>query len=243
MTVSNPPVNKGILTDKEGQGFPGCRIDDVHFTVMPHVQKYLDKIQKKAAVCFTTEAGKISKIWEDKGDQKPAGESKENCTSSKTPADAGIKTIEGQIVFLNKPAHKITLKARDGQQHTFLWTPTLDAEFSKLNQWWFCKVTGEHEKDVDIWRATDQGFFKRPDDWPFAKGGKGGGGYSQPRNEKAIIYQVCYKEACETVRHLMSLPIEQEARDEQEEFDRYMDMALTRALKDAKALIEAAGAQ
>jgi len=57
------------LTDKEGTGFRGCRIlvdgeqADRGFTILDFVQKYLDNIEKKARVCFTTKDGKISKIW------------------------------------------------------------------------------------------------------------------------------------------------------------------------------------
>jgi len=67
MTVA--PTNHGLLTDKEGAGFPGCRIlvdgqeKDQPFTVLSFVQRYLDPLQKKARVCFQTKDGKISKIW------------------------------------------------------------------------------------------------------------------------------------------------------------------------------------
>lgn len=64
--TNQPPTNKGILTDKEGTGFPGLRIDDKPWMVAPYVQRYLDAIPKKAAVCYQTTDGKITKIWEDK---------------------------------------------------------------------------------------------------------------------------------------------------------------------------------
>jgi hypothetical protein len=199
-------VNKGLLTDKEGTGFPGCRITvdgkDTPFVVLNFVQKYLDSIPKNTPVCFTTKDGKISKIWQDK---EAASSSEKPAVNPATPSDStGLKTVEGQIVAIDKPAHKITVKDRDGVSHTFVWPPTLDADFSKLNQWWFTKVTGEHETEFDIWKATSQGFFKRPDDWPFAKP-TGKGGYGQPRNERAIIMQVCFKEACETARQQMRM--------------------------------------
>jgi hypothetical protein len=208
--MTGAPTNSGILTDKEGTGFPGIRIDDKPLTVLNFVQRYLDAIPKKAKVFYQITDGKVSKIWEDKGEQsQPAANSQSNlsqqpgnnqssCTSPEKP---GIKTVEGQIVLLDKPAHKITLKARDGSQHTFIWAPALDADFSKLNQWWFCKVTGEHEADVDLWRATAQGFFKRPDDWPFAKGGNSSGGRPYtPRNERPMIYESSFKSCAELVR-------------------------------------------
>lgn len=67
--MTEAPTNHGVLTDKEGTGFRGCRIlvdgeqADRAFTVLDFVQKYLDNIEKKARVCFTTKDGKISKIW------------------------------------------------------------------------------------------------------------------------------------------------------------------------------------
>lgn len=145
--------------------------------------------RKAAAAGFQTGA----EVKQQQGEKK-------DCTSSNTPAAPGIKTVEGQIVLLDKPAHKITIKTRDGQQHSFIWAPAMDAEFSKLSQWWFTKVTGEHEADVDLWRATAQGFFKRPDDWPFAKGGQSGGGRPfQPRNEKIIVMQTALKVAADVM--------------------------------------------
>ena len=67
--MTEAPTNHGTLTDKEGAGLRGCRIlvdgeqADRAFTVLDFVQKYLDNIEKKARVCFTTKDGKISKIW------------------------------------------------------------------------------------------------------------------------------------------------------------------------------------
>jgi hypothetical protein len=106
----------------------------------------------------------------------------------------GLKAVEGQIVSIDKPAHKITLKDRAGESHTFVWGPGLDADFQKLEQWWFCKVTGEYLPDVEIWKAISQGFFKRPDDWP-KSGGSGGGKYSQPRNERLIAFLALHRDS------------------------------------------------
>jgi len=109
-------------------------------------------------------------------------------------SNPGLKTVEGQITAIDKPAHKITLKDRAGASHTFVWGPGPDADFQKLEQWWFCKVTGEYLPDVDIWRALGQGFFKRPDDWP-KSGGSGGGKYSQPRNERLIAFLALHRDS------------------------------------------------
>ena len=108
--------------------------------------------------------------------------------------DPGLKTVEGQIIAIDKPAHKITLKDRAGEHHTFVWGPANDADFQKLEPWWFCKVTGEHQKDFDIWKAMGTGFFKRPDDWP-ARGGAFGGRQYQPRNERLITFLALHRDA------------------------------------------------
>jgi len=237
--MTGAPTNTGILTDKEGTGFPGIRIDDKPFTVLCFVQRYLDAIPKKARVCYQITDGKVSKIWEDKtapADEptkaaidksreecnakgNAAQEEKKDCTPSNTPA---LKTVEGQIVEIDKPAHKITVKTRDGQKHPFVWPPALDAEFSKLNQWWFTKVSGEHVADVDLWRATGQGFFKRPDDWPAPKGGSGGHSY-QPRNERLIAFLALHRDA------MSGAPISSD-----QDYDAVMDMVYNRAKRDVE---------
>jgi len=56
--------------------------------------------------------------------------------------------------------------------------------------------------------------------------------------DRIFLHQTTYKECCATVRELIMLP--NESLDE-EEFNRVMDIALERAKKDAKALVEAAG--
>jgi hypothetical protein len=56
--------------------------------------------------------------------------------------------------------------------------------------------------------------------------------------ERLIVYQTCHKESCETARCLMLIP---DGAFDEEEYNRLMDIAVERAKKDAKALIEAAG--
>jgi hypothetical protein len=235
--MTEAPTNRGLLTDKEGTGFRGCRIlvdgeqADRAFTVLDFVQKYLDAIPKKARVCFTTQDQKISKIWEDKPAPAKQEEKKDNCTSSGPPANVGLKEVEGQIIEIDKPAHKITLKDKAGARHTFIWGPALDTDFTKLNQWWFCKVTGEHEPDVDLWRATAQGFFKKPEDWPVSQHGGGGGRPFQPRNEKLIVLQSTLK-ACADVFAITTTP-------DTLDFDAAMDLIIARAIKDTETLMKA----
>ena len=147
--------------------------------------------------------------------------------------DPGLKSVEGQIIAIDKPAHKITLKDRAGEHHTFVWGPANDADFQKLEQWWFCKVTGEHQEDFDIWKAMGTGFFKRPDDWP-ARGGAYGGNQYQPRNERLIVLQSCAKLAAE-VYAITTTP-------DTQDFDQAMDTIIARAIKDTETLMKNGGA-
>jgi hypothetical protein len=57
--------------------------------------------------------------------------------------------------------------------------------------------------------------------------------------DKPMVYLCAYKEACETVRALILQP---DAVLNEEEFDRVMDIALKRALKDGAELCKAGGA-
>lgn len=87
-----------------------------------------------------------------------------------------IKTIEGQVSFIDQVAHKVTLKDKAGEQHTFVWPPTFNDAMAKLKPGFFTKLTGEHHTEFDLWKLTGQGYFKRPDDWPAPQ--KLGGGFN-----------------------------------------------------------------
>ena len=139
-------------------------------------------------------------------------------------SNPGLKTVEGQITAIDKPAHKITLKDRAGASHTFVWGPGPDADFQKLEQWWFCRVTGEYLPDVEMWRALGQGFFKRPDDWP--KSGSGGGKYSQPRNERLIVFQNMHTAALQGAQFTVT--------PDTQDYDAFMDVVYARAKKDTE---------
>jgi hypothetical protein len=89
-------------------------------------------------------------------------------------------------------------------------------------------------------------FKQRPEDFPRPqqkKGGFGGGRPYTPRNEKPIIYQVCYKEACETVRCLVEKGDFEQDNDLTKAVNAMMGIALARAKKDAEELIKASGCQ
>ena len=163
----------------------------------------------------------------------PAPDTHKEARPAGPAKDIGLKTVEGQIIAIDKPAHKITLKDRAGEHHTFVWGPANDADFQKLEQWWFCKVTGEHQEDFDIWKAMGTGFFKRPDDWP-ARGEAYGGHQYQPRNERLIVLQSCAKLAAE-VYAITTTP-------DTQDFDQAMDTIIARAIKDTETLMKNGGA-
>jgi hypothetical protein len=235
------PTNSGILTDKEGTGFPGIRIDDKPFTVLNFVQRYLDAIPKKARVCYQITDGKISKIWQEDEQKSYGGQpvqgNKKDCTSNPTPFETStpntpaLKTVEGQIVEIAPEAHKITVKDRTGALHTMVWAPPMHDQMSRLKQWWFTKITGEHVPDVDLWRLTATEFFKRPEDWPFKPAGGFGGKSFTPRNEKLIVLQSTLK-ACADVFAITTTP-------DSMDFDTAMDLIIARAIKDTDALMKA----
>ena len=156
------------------------------------------------------------------------------------PAQKTIPTIEGQIVGIDKDKRLIRVKDIDGTTHLITWPAVRDEAFAKQKEWWFVRLTGEYKDHEFI--PADVAYWKKPDNWPASKGGFGGGRSYTPRNEKPIIYQVCYKEACETIRGIFTGKY-MDNKEAQKAFDTMMDMALERAKKDAKVLIQESGCQ
>jgi hypothetical protein len=163
---------------------------------------------------------------------QPTGGNTTDCTSPDTPT---LKTVEGQIVVLDVPAHKVVLKTKDGQQHGFVWPPALNDQMSRLKQWYFARLTGEHQKDVDIWKLTAQEFFRRPDDWPAPAPGRGG--FTPARNDKAIILQTCLKVAAD-VRDSYGIRLENE-----DTYAEIMAEITAEAIKAAGEICKAGGVQ
>jgi hypothetical protein len=111
----------------------------------------------------------------------------DTCTSSKAPE---LVTVAGQISMIDQSARKIVIKDKDGISHPFEWAAPKDPAMSKLQQYWFTKITAEGD------RVVSQEFFRRPDDWPASHGGSGWNG-DQPRNQKMIVVQTILKAYCE----------------------------------------------
>lgn len=163
-----------------------------------------------------------------------------NCTSPDTPAvnpsnSTGLKTVEGQITTLDIPAHKVWLKDRKGDTHYFIWGPALHDQMSKLKPYWFVKLTGEYEKDVDLWRMTSQEYFKRPEDWPATVHRRV---FERPeKNDKIIVLQTCLKVSAD-VRISRGF-----CQDEDGKFADQMAEIVAEAVKAADALCKAGGVQ
>lgn len=247
----------GILEDKQTGDAPKAKINGTVYDCLGFTDKYLQSIPLGSAVDYElTDTNKIKKIAKSR--EQPAGTTpaqteaakrkaagfdnpppaSEKSTSPEKPAAATtagptLKTVEGQIVAIDHAAHKITVKDLDGQQHTMIWPPPLNDQMAKLKQWWFCKITGEYQPDVDLWKLTAQDFFKRPDDWPASAHGNGGGFRGQPRNERAIVAQCLLK--CWTELYVSSQP--------GADFNAARDAVLKAVEADLPAILKAAGVQ
>jgi hypothetical protein len=153
------------------------------------------------------------------------------------PTEPGLKTAIGQIQAVNPDKRGIAVKDVDGVVHPFYWLPALDPVFSRLQKWWYIKITAEGVGDE--WRAISQTKADKPEGWKSS--GFGGKGNYQPRNDRAIIYQTAYKEACETARTIAKNTGWSNETEAEKAFNKIMDMALTRALKDGAELCKAGG--
>jgi hypothetical protein len=130
-----------------------------------------------------------------------AQEEKKDCTSSMTPAQSGLKTVEGQITSINYEKRGLAVKDKAGDTHPFYWSEIfkmVNYKGEPLQQWWFVRITAELRKSDDTWWVTSQEYFKKPDDWPKPQGGKYGGRQFQPRNEKLIAFLALHRDAVQT---------------------------------------------
>lgn len=165
-----------------------------------HIEELpLDEKMKKAGFGQPTPGPEAGVSAQDVSENmKTAGAAFKDAAPERAPAqipqNTGLKTVEGQITFIDLAAHKITVKDRAGTSHTMVWSPALHDKMSQQKQWWFVKITGEHQEDVDIWKLVSVEFFKRPDDWPASQHG-GGGWKGQPRNERLIAFLALHRDA------------------------------------------------
>jgi hypothetical protein len=150
-----------------------------------------------------------------------------------------FKTFEAALDNLSLEGKKATATDKDGIIYSMLWkSPYIDEKMRKMQEGYYRQFTCEVQGDYLL--LTNLKYLESPD-WVKAKYAKKsgfGGGGGKPRNEKLIVYQTVYKECCETVRALVLLP---DSNLDEAEYNRLMDIAMTRTKKDAQALIEAAG--
>jgi hypothetical protein len=153
----------------------------------------------------------------------------------------GPATVEGNLASVDLEKRFFTLENQDGVIFVRVeYGPAFDQKIQK-------QKVGYYEKPVvemtgtDTARLVDLPFVQRPQGYPRLKGQQQqkGGRPFHPRNEKLIVYQCTYKEACETVRALILQP---DSVMDETEFNRVMDIALARALKDGAEIIRAGGA-
>lgn len=171
-------------------------------------------------------------------------------------ADSGKPvTVEGNICEIDFDNKFFTLSGKDHAPFIKIyWRPAHEEKMKKQKVGYYEAPTVEMD-EPGVGGSLKEGFLsdlpykERPADYPRLPrpgGAKGSGGRPyQPRNEKPIIYQVCYKEACETARRVSTLQTQSktEAHTHEEIFNSLMNLALARAKHDAEELIKAAGVQ
>jgi hypothetical protein len=131
-----------------------------------------------------------------------AQEEKKDCTSSITPTQSGLKTVEGQITAINYEKRGLAVKDKAGDSHPFYWSELfkmVNYKGEPLQQWWFVRITAELRTSDDTWWVTAQEYFKKPEDWPKSQA-HGGGRQFVPRNEKPMAYESAFKTCAELVR-------------------------------------------
>ena len=172
-----------------------------------------------------------------------------------TPIIPPEETTEGNVTEIDLENRSMLIEDRAGVPFMKLFWRKVQEEFdghptALINQirklkagYYVAPVIGEIDESIS--GKIKEAYIKslpykdRPADFPRSQNKKPfGGGGGRPRNEKIIAYQTCYKEACETVRALVLQP---DAVLDEAEFNRLMDIAVTRAKKDGKALCDAAG--
>jgi hypothetical protein len=152
---------------------------------------------------------------------------------------------EGNIWEIDFPNRYFILSNR--QHKPFIkiyWRPQHEKDTNILKQ-----VPGYYEAPVIELEEESSGglkeawlvglpYQKRPEDFPkIPKTPKGGSGYPQ-RNDRAIMFEITYKEACETARRQL---LQVSEPFDAVECDSVMDWAIARAEKDGKELCRMAG--
>jgi hypothetical protein len=154
------------------------------------------------------------------------------------PVSTDMK-FQGKLNTIDQDKRSLTLKTPEGILVPFKWEAPLDVIMKRWQPGYYLSIThvGELLKSASYWQEGKDVFQKNQ-----PRGFGGVGRSYTPRNENPIIYQVAYKEACETIRGIFTGKYV-DAKEAQKAFDTMMDMAMERAKKDAKVLIQESGCQ
>ena len=150
-----------------------------------------------------------------------------------------LRQIEGENASIDLEKRFFTLQDRQGIiLAKIIYGPQFDQKMAKQKIGYYEKVPAEVGDEDDTAVLQDLQYVERPKDWPRRNAGQRKGTNWQPRNDRAIMLQVCYKCCCDLAKHHM-LDLS-ESLDEKE-MDRVMDWAVARAKRDAAELMKEAG--
>jgi len=155
--------------------------------------------------------------------------------------DQNLKTIEGNLSNIDLEKRVFTLSGKD---HVIFVAVSYGERFDYLMR---KQKIGYYEKPTvtmtgaDTACLEDLSYTERPPDYPrLPRTGGSGKPQYQPRDEHLMVYIAAYKSNAENVRDM--LPMTEDIEDIPQAAQLYhslMDLALTRAISDARALINA----
>lgn len=183
-----------------------------------------DSTEKRQAAGFDNPPEAIAAETKRKEDEKGDARIKENdqyvrdlakqqsggsCTSPAAPAESpltpdkrsGPQKSAGEIVAVDLAKHTMALKNADGIITGYVWRESSETNqtMQKQKVGWYVGVTYEAQGDRLV--LTDCHYEERPANMrrgnSSGAGYKGGGRSYQPKNERAIIFQVLLKGAIE----------------------------------------------
>lgn len=144
------------------------------------------------------------------------------------------KILNGKLESINTEKRQFTIKDVDGVIHPLNWVPVLDVVMQKWKPGYYLAVTMTQDdavKNVVYWQEGKDKFPK-----PVRSGG------GQPRNERIIVLQTCYKECAEMARqNLILSPNSFEGQTMDAVLNAHMDWVVERAKADADELCRHGG--
>lgn len=144
------------------------------------------------------------------------------------------KILNGKLESINTEKRQFTIKDVDGVIHPLNWVPVLDVVMQKWKPGYYLAVTMTQDdavKNVVYWQEGKDKFPK-----PVRSGG------GQPRNERIIVLQTCYKECAEMARQVIMLSSGMpEDKSDTQVMKELMDWVVERAKADADELCRHGG--